>query len=208
MRLFDNLNDFDAPNLETIIVRDPSSESETITYKTYGSLLRTAIAAVGFSFGTAGNDANKRLADALHEVKKIAPGIDLYAQQEVCHQYQKKTHKGSITQLGPDYDPKLSSWKSTLNSWEVLDIFKKKFTAKLEEDEKYQSRNIVLVAHPAQIQRVLMMAKKIGFNGIPFVEDSVKWSKKDLQLWTRSGYLWTLREVIGRIYCKAKGYID
>ncbi|MBI2043063.1 hypothetical protein HYT25_01605 [Candidatus Pacearchaeota archaeon] len=68
-----------------------------------------------------------------------------------------------------------------------------------------EKEEIVYVAHPAHVYRVMKIGNKIGFNGFPFISKDVEWASGEIQPWTRSKYFWIPREIATRIHHKIKG---
>ncbi|MFH1607537.1 MAG: hypothetical protein ABIA78_00185 [archaeon] len=93
---------------------------------------------------------------------------------------------------------------SILFSQKGSDWVYKEAEKRINELELNKQR-IIYIGHPAHMQRLVSIAKKLGFNGVPFISNKVEWAKNDSQLWVKSKYLWTPREIPTRVHHTIKG---
>ncbi|MBN1376812.1 hypothetical protein JW949_00580 [Candidatus Woesearchaeota archaeon] len=146
---------------------------------------------IGLSFGT--TSYNDRLAQAVKDAEDYFGFGCIIAQSEIYQSYTENFNRKPI-KIGNN-NSKESLWKSDLTTRDVL-----LKTKDLLNKYAPEYNNILYVAHPAHIYRVLHDGKKLDLEGKPFIEDEIIWSdKKDIQKWTTSQNRWPLREILARV---------
>lgn len=145
---------------------------------------------IGLSFGT--TSCNDRLAQAIKDAEDYFGFSCIIAQSEIYQSYTENFNRKPI-KIGNNNN-KESLWKSDLTTRDVL--FK---TKDLLNKYAPEYNNILYVAHPAHIYRVLHDGKKLDLEGKPFIENKIIWSdKEDIQKWSTSPKVWIPREILAR----------
>ena len=148
---------------------------------------------LGLAFGTSGY--NGRLAETIFDAEKYFGGMKVIAQKEI---YDLSLSK-NIIPVGESPKGGVPTLKSDIGTREILELS----LPYIIDDEK---SNILFVAHPAHIYRVMKMGEKLGLQGHPFIEKKVFWSDPDdKQIWTRSPVLYAPREIAVRMILSKRG---
>ncbi len=177
--------------------------SFSIEGKPYRGVLehgRSAI--VGASFGT--TSCNISLARTAYDARcYFNPEMPAVLQKEIFDNYVRMHGVYRTMSVGMDNNKNISSVVSEIDTRGVLTVVREVLDANFLDPKK-----VVYVAHPAHMQRVIDVGKKLGLYGVPFFEQEVQWSDPDdRQRWTISPARWALREVFARVQHKLKGYM-
>jgi hypothetical protein len=188
--MLENLCGYDDDSLETLAIRERK-------YRLNPHVQPSAIVAA--SFGT--TSCNERLADAVNDARRLY-NQDLFAvmQWEVFSAYLRKYSARDTKCVGGEQQG--GAVFSQLDTRGVLSLAKEDLSScGIALD------NLLYVAHPAHMHRVMAVGRKLGMNGTPFVEQDIYWSEPhDRQKWTRGPKRWAMREVLTRAHHKIKGY--
>jgi len=192
MGLWKNMLDYSHSSLAEIVVSDKK-------YRTVSAEKPSVI--VGASFGT--TSCNMRLAEAVYDARiYFNPELPAIVQKGIFDNYINMHGIHKTISVGTDTDRDISKVVSEVNTRGVLSL------ARDVIDANYLDRGKLLyVAHPAHMQRVIEVGKKLGLNGVPFLESDVQWSDRDdRERWTISPARWALREIFARVHHRIKGY--
>jgi len=67
---------------------------------------------------------------------------------------------------------------------------------------------VIIIAHPMHVWRVNKHCQKLSLVPIiPYDLEKIPFDPASSQWWTRSAFLWIIRELPIRIYCLLRGYI-
>ena len=192
MRLLENLLGYSHKSLTDIAVAD----------KKYRTIPAKPSVIVGAAFGT--TSCNERLADAVYDARMhFDPELPAIIQREIFDKYVQRYGMHKTISVGTDNSTDISAVVSEIDTKGVLSIARDIIDANYLDRER-----LVYVAHPAQMHRVIAVGKKLGLNGVPFLEQEVYWSDSDdRQRWTISPVRWALREVFARVHHKLKGHL-
>ena len=88
-----------------------------------------------------------------------------------------------------------------LNTWQVMQE-----TAKVIKSRGFSK--VIIIAHPMHVWRVNKHCQKLSLVPIiPYDLEKIPFDPASSQWWTRSAFLWIIRELPIRIYCLLRGYI-
>ncbi len=192
MGLWKNMLDYSHGSLTEIVAADRK-------YRAIPAEKRSVI--VGTAFGT--TSCNERLADTVYGARMhFDPELPAILQKEIFDRYVQLYGVHKTISVGTDNNKDISTVVSEIDTKGVLSI------ARDIIDENYLDRErLVYVAHPAHMQRVIEVGKKVGLSGVPFLEQEVQWSNSDdRQRWTISATRWFFRELLARVHHKWNGY--
>ncbi len=189
--------------LENILrYADCSLEKIMVDGRAYRTVHHEPTVIIGAAFGT--TSCNERLAQSAKDAReyfgKTLPAI---LQKEIFDFYSLNFGADNTYFVGTDDNKGASLVKSEIDTRGVL-----QGAQAIMNHLELDSGKVLYVAHPAHMQRVMDVGKKLGLKGEPFVENRVRWSDAyDRQRWTTSSPKWALRELLARAHHKYKGYV-
>ncbi len=147
--------------------------------------------AIGFSFGT--SSCNPRLATTMVDSQNYFGEMKMMAQADIFQHYMNR-FDDDITCLGKT-TTQTSDFESQITTRDVLELAVKEM-----EKRDINKNNVLYVAHPAHVYRVMKMGEKLGLKGVPFIEKEVFWSigPDEGQIWTTSPSKYIGRELAAR----------
>ncbi len=195
MQIFKNLSSYQNILLHEININN----SIYVTHKSFRPSIIFA-----FSFGAEydKNSINSELFQSVVAARKcFGKNLPAIVQSEIKSSGSLK----DCYEMGENYldeEKSLFLPKNDLDTWKISQLFVKK-----SKEQNLDLSSVLYVAHPAHIQRVLMVGEKQMLKGCPFVKKQMPWSVNDKQMWTKSCNLWIQREILTRIFYKLKGQI-
>jgi hypothetical protein len=227
MKLFRNLTRYANPNLGEIRVKstirivpgmiegDGLTGQEIMIERSYKTPnpKDAPYTGIGLAFGNAQAPCTKRLALAMHQAREYyGTPFPIIAQQALLVNLRGYGARNflSIDSLAPEERiiGKVSKpgavildeypVEARLNTFEALELARG-----IYKNKGLSLGNCLFFAHPAHMERVMNAARKLGFEGRPFVEGEVSWNW-GLRDATSSPFRWIVWELMARV----KGTID
>jgi len=174
-------------------------------YRTNRDTKPSVALAQSFGAGTGADSYNYRLANAVLASREIfGERLPAIVQAEVgeCLENYGGSNYYIVGENDVYSEGESSSLMSKIDTAGVLEA-----SRDLIKSQGGDITNVVYVAHPAHIERVMQIGEKMGLEGIPFIEKEVVWPTNDSQKWVRSKGMWVPREIATRIHHKIKGLI-
>jgi len=190
------MTDHRNPSLRNLVdYEDASLVDRDIQGRTYRSSPESRperVAVLAFGNATYEGSVNQQLAEAVHAAIVYFGKVPVFAQSEVCNildQYGIE-HK-LLREVGP-------MWGEYGDTEEML--------GRLNVLADGASGDTMMVAHPAQMERVMYLADHAGLERTPFVNRMIGWNRREeeQQLWVTSPALWVPREIGIRLYDLAR----
>lgn len=191
---FDNLGDYNE-RLDSINLKEA-------TYKTKKGFRPSVIVALSFGNSRDKYSYNFRLAKILKDAVSITKCRKVILEEAVYQIFCKNFNQSKLKMFKFGEHAEDSLLNSSINTREGLIL-----TKKIIKKNKFNSKKILFIAHPAHIFRVLEIAKKLGLNGESFIEKKGFYPKKDGQIFARWKTTFVLREILVRIHHKILGWI-
>jgi len=198
MRLLKNILDYKEKGLERKTI-------EGTTYRTRADIEPSII--FGFSFGqsTEEGSPNYRIARSIIDAREFyGKGLPTIVQSEVGECLLKLGDKNFYES---DEGYKTDKRKKSLALPQISTKQAMDNSVLMAEDKNLKKDAVLYAAHPAHMERVMAIGKKVGLESSPFITEEVSWSSRDNQKWVRSPYLWIVREILTRIHHKIFGYV-
>jgi hypothetical protein len=194
MKLLENLTDYKDNNLKIV---DMGGRH----YKTNQNFDPSVIVPQSFGLRFDEDSYNQIIAQGIKDsrivFKKDCPAV-IEAGFKPC---LERIGEKNFFCFGEEYDESSKSFVFSPKRSDWVYKEAESLIQKLELDDQ----KILYLGHPAHMQRLISIAKKLEMNGFPFISEGVEWAKNDSQFWVKSPYLWISREILIRIHHAING---
>ncbi len=196
-RLFRNLTDYNDSLLARVEIGDRMYNTKIPLEGEY---------LLGLAFGGRETHATQSLARSAIDARKISEkNLPLIAQWAILVNIPKIR----FDDYSIDSETKGSApYEASLNTREVMERARQFI---IEEHGQNSLKHAIYLAHPAHMERVIGIGKKLDFQGIPFVDaDIVGWNTGQEHLGagaTVSPSKWLKRELVTRLNHIIKGWM-